>query len=199
MCLRSGARIRRADCLRAARRHLSVYRPSVVIVDLGLPDGSGLDLISECASAIPRVSGLLGLSGDSSLESAAINAGADGFLGKPLDNIAAFQQVVLSALPRSYRPAGPRSVSQVRISPDPMAYRDDMNRIADMLEDSRDGPVLDYVAQFLDGVARSANDTALARAANDLAAARAKGRVAPETVPALMDMIKARITREVAI
>src|SRR6056297_3089561 len=60
MCLRSGARIRRADCLRAARRHLSVYRPSVVIVDLGLPDGSGLDLISELSSAIPRVSGLLG-------------------------------------------------------------------------------------------------------------------------------------------
>ena len=47
LCLRSGARIRRADCMRAARRHLQVYRPSVVIADLGLRDGNGIDLIQE--------------------------------------------------------------------------------------------------------------------------------------------------------
>ena len=35
LCLRSGARIRRADNLAAAHRHLRVYRPSVVIVGYG--------------------------------------------------------------------------------------------------------------------------------------------------------------------
>ena len=41
LCLKSGARLRRADCLRAANRHLRVYRPAVIIVDLHGADQEG--------------------------------------------------------------------------------------------------------------------------------------------------------------
>ncbi len=91
LSIRSGARIRRADSLAAAHRHLAVYRPSVVIVDIGLPDGSGADLIAELARARPRVPAILGMSGDPEAEPAARAAGADAFLAKPVESLALFQ------------------------------------------------------------------------------------------------------------
>ena len=87
LCLRSGARIRRADSLRSARRHLQVYRPSVAIIDLGLPDGSGLDLIIDLVANSPRPEVILGTSGDPYSQEAAIKAGADGFLAKPVTSL----------------------------------------------------------------------------------------------------------------
>jgi two-component system, OmpR family, KDP operon response regulator KdpE len=172
LCLRSGARIRRADCLKAARRHLQVYRPSVLIVDLGLPDGSGEDLIRDLAAAHPRVSVLLGTSGDDFAQEAAIAAGADGFLAKPITSLAAFQQAILSRLPDGRMPSGLRVLPDDSVIPDRMAFQDDMAHVADVLTDRQDAKVLDYVAQFVGGVARSAGDMALAEAAAALARAR---------------------------
>jgi len=34
MAIRSGARLRRADCLASAQRHMNLFRPDVVITDL---------------------------------------------------------------------------------------------------------------------------------------------------------------------
>jgi DNA-binding response OmpR family regulator len=99
LCLRSGARIRRADSLRSAARHLSVYRPSVVIVDIGLPDGSGTALLRDLSRAQPRVAVLLAISGDDAQREAALAAGADDFLPKPFTSLAAFQAAVLAQLP----------------------------------------------------------------------------------------------------
>lgn len=199
ICLRSGARVRRADCLRSARRHLKVYRPSVVIVDMGLPDGSGVDLIAELAEATPRVSGLLGLSGDPETEAHARQAGADGFLTKPMASLAEFQQAVLAVLPEAQQPRGPRILYDDTVVPDRMAYRDDMNHAATLLEEDADGQILDYVAQFLRGVARSAEDNVLAEAAHDLAARHAQGENSAKAVARVIGLVQERIRTRVAI
>ncbi|MBJ6370915.1 response regulator [Sedimentitalea arenosa] len=200
LCLRSGARIRRADCLKSARRHLQVYRPSVVIADLGLPDGSGLDLIRELAEASPKVPVILGTSGDDTGEEAAIAAGADGFLPKPITSLALFQNAVLSRLPADQRPLGPRVVQDDSVCPDLMAYQDDMAHVADVLKDrAEEGKTLDYVAQFVGGVARSAQDTALEQAAASLAAARKSGAPVAGDTARIAGLVRERLEQKQAI
>ena len=175
LCLRSGARIRRADCLRSARRHLATYRPSVVIIDLGLPDGSGEELIRDIASAAQRVPVILGTSGNPDGEDIARRAGADGFLAKPIESLAEFQTAVLSALPDDAQPQGLRPVPDDVVAPDPLALRDDLNHVAEILSEGADEEGLAYLEQFLPGVALSARDTTLTAAVADLAKARDVG------------------------
>ena len=52
--------------------HLQVYRPSVVIVDIGLPDGDGTELIEEVHAASPRVPVVLATSGGSPAAAASL-------------------------------------------------------------------------------------------------------------------------------
>jgi CheY-like chemotaxis protein len=199
LCLRSGARIRRADCLKSARRHLQVYRPSVVIIDLGLPDGSGAELISELSVACPRVDVILGTSGDSFSEEIALAAGADGFLAKPVSSVAVFQNTILSALPPERQPAGPRLVNDEPVLPDPLAYRDDMAHAADVLDDRDDERVISYLTQFLAGVARSAGDRTLQQAAEDLAEARRCGRPTGSGLARVAALVQDRLADRIAI
>lgn len=193
LCLRSGARIRRADSLRAARRHLQVYRPSAVIVDLGLPDGSGADLIRELRAAVPRVAVLLGMSGDAGAEVATMDAGADGFLAKPVTSLAAFQSAILSRMPMDRQPPGPRVVSDEHVHPDMLALQDDLEQIAFRLE-KLDEDDIDYVAQFIGGIARSANDDALAAAAGALARARHEGAPLVTQTRQIAGLLQARLS-----
>ena len=127
MCLRSGARIRRADCIGSAERHLHVYRPTIAIVDLGLPDGSGLDLITRMDAMRPRVPVLLGTSGaDRAMAQAAVmKAGGDGFLAKPIESLAQFQNAIMSHLPAEICARMPRPVDDGAIEPDLIAFRED--------------------------------------------------------------------------
>lgn len=176
LCLRSGARIRRADSLAAAHRHLSVYRPSIVIIDLGLPDGSGAELIAELNQANPRVAVILGISGDDNCRQQALDAGADGFFAKPIESLGVFQETVLAVLPEGEGPTSPRIVPSDIIHPDLVSLQDDLVHMAEVINTSPQGATLDYIAQFLGGVARSAHDDDLEAAAAGLAFSRAQGR-----------------------
>ncbi|MDF1855253.1 response regulator [Pseudooceanicola sp.] len=199
LCLRSGARIRRADCLRSAHRHLQVYRPSVVIVDLGLPDGSGADLITELTSAMPRVSVVLGLSGDDGAKARALGAGADGFIAKPVESLAQFHTALLRHLPPDRQVAQQRPVTQDMVHPDRIAFRDDMAHLAEVLSKNLEDTTLDYLAQFLGGLARSARDQELISAAVALAMSRKEGRATRSDVARIAGLVQERLTDRAAI
>lgn len=196
LCLRSGARIRRADSLKSARRHLAVYRPSVVIVDLGLPDGSGTDLIRELAAATPRVGVILAISGDRGSEEAARRAGADDFLEKPIESLAAFQQKVLEQLPTDARPRRLRLVSNDVVEPDPLALLDDLTHITDVLTgaDDLDPGSITYAVQFLCGLARIAHDAPLEEAATSLSTHHQKGEPIGGDVAQIAGLVQERLT-----
>lgn len=167
MCQKSGARVRRADSLEHGRRHLRVYRPTVAIIDLGLPDGVGEDLIRELAKGSPRIDAILGMSGDPFAGDRAIKAGADGFISKPIHSIAEFQSALIAVLPTERSPVGPRAADTTPIEPDPLALRDDLRHAAEVLSN---GDISEqyYVAQFVSGLARSSDDPDLLAAAEAL-------------------------------
>lgn len=199
LCLRSGARIRRADCLRSAHRHLQTYRPAVVIVDLGLPDGSGADLIAELAALPGRSTVVLGTSGDAAGEALALAAGADGFLAKPVESLAVFQNLILGALPPTARPEISAALGNVLVAPDHLALRDDLSHAAEMLGATPDAATIDYLTHFLAGLARSARDPALEAAAASLARERATGTGTGAGVARVAGLVRARLAAGNAI
>ncbi len=199
LCLRSGARIRRADSLRSAQKHLKVYRPTVAIIDIGLPDGSGIELIRELSNSHPRIQVILGTSGDVDGKPRALAAGANDFLHKPIANISTFQALVLKHLPPEHQPVGPRPVSDERIEPDAIALQDDLSHVQEIL--CRDMKTADvaYVTQFARGLAKSASDRALENAVELLARHNAERRDLRADITLLRNMIADRLSVNVAI
>lgn len=199
MCLHSGARLRRADCLRSARRHLQVYRPSAILVDLGLPDGAGEDLISDLSTALPRVAAIIGTSGDEGAASRAMQAGADAFLPKPVANLGTFQNIILNALPPDRQPSGPRPLRDEVIHPDPMAYRDDLGHISLLVEDSLSPRMIRYISQFLIGIARAAEDNELLLCAQSLSETLDRKESPARTLAHLAALLQERVADRAAI
>ncbi|MDC0738166.1 response regulator [Cognatishimia sp. SS12] len=193
MCLKSGARIRRADSLRAARRHLRAYRPSVAIIDLGLPDGSGLDLIRDLTQPSSAGMTVLAFSGEETAEKPALAAGANGFLAKPVVSLPAFQAAILCHLPAERRPPPLRSISDTKVTPDPMTFADDLCHAAKVLQKSQNDANLRYAAQFLSSLAQSAGDGALKSEAEDLMAQRRAGKPISPGLTRLSALLQQRL------
>ena len=165
MCITSGARLRRADCMTSARRHLRIYRPDVAIVDMGLPDGDGAELIAELAQANPRTQTIIGLSADPSRATAAMEGGADSFIEKPLNSVAGFQSAILMNLPHHRRPMDIRLLPDLAFEADQRALQEDLIHALELLNNTKDGANSGYLAAFVTGVARTASDPTLEQAA----------------------------------
>lgn len=190
MSLHSGARLRRADCLAAARRHLGAYTPSVTLVDLMLPDGSGADLIRDLV-ARDSIAPVIATSGLAGGEAEARAAGAQGFLAKPVASLALFQQTILQALPPEARPRGPRTLAVGCPAPDRIALRDDLAHARSLISHGGAPDGLSYLAGFLEGLGRAASDGELYEAGRALRRALATG--AEDEVDRLNRLLTARL------
>ena len=188
----SGARVRRADSLHAASRHLAIYRPNVVIVDLGLPDGDGMALISHLASASTPIHGIVAMSGHdrSAWQEAALAGGASACLEKPIPSLATFQECILSVLPdreSRHRPSDAEVAMTGRASV-LRALTEDLRRAQSLLieaERTEDAETAAYCAQFLGSVGEMLGDGELADAARGAQDAAGAGR--------LLDLIDRRL------
>ena len=69
--------------LAGARRMLIEAKPDVVLLDLGLPDGDGLELVAEVADGRPEAPAVLVVSGNGLALERALELGARDFLHKP--------------------------------------------------------------------------------------------------------------------
>ena len=128
-----------------------------------------------------------------------MTAGADGFLTKPVESLATFQQSILSILPRAEGPVPPRIVPKDVIEPDEIAFQDDLSHAAALMRKDADEGMQDYIAQFLGVLARSAHDNSLEAAASSLAQARAEGRTTGQDWARVEGLVQDRLARRVAL
>lgn len=97
-----GIRIETAGSLAAARASIESILPDVALVDIGLPDGSGIDLISELNRDNPHVMSIVtSVFDDDTHLFAALGAGASGYLLKDQsrDNLTEMLQRIAEGQP----------------------------------------------------------------------------------------------------
>jgi two-component system, cell cycle response regulator DivK len=95
-----GREVRAANSLAAAERALAEEQPAMIVLDVNLPDGNGLELTRKLKShpvtaSIPIVACTAGVTGDD--EHQALEAGCDAYVSKPID-LRRFATVIASML-----------------------------------------------------------------------------------------------------
>ena len=117
--------------LASARRMLARQAPDVLLTDLGLPDGSGIELIRETARAHPATDIMvISVFGDEGHVLASIEAGATGYILKdslPEEFVGLIQQlraggspispVIARQLLKRFRPTAPAPVASSASAP----------------------------------------------------------------------------------
>jgi DNA-binding NarL/FixJ family response regulator len=136
----------------------------MAIVDMGLPGEDGAELISELAQTSPRTQTVIGLSADPSRATAAMEAGADRFIEKPLNSVAGFQSAILMNLPNNRLPMDIRLLPDLAFEADQRVLQEDLVHALDLLN-KKEGAQPGYLAAFIAGVARTASDPTLEQAA----------------------------------
>jgi CheY-like chemotaxis protein len=95
-----GREVRSAGSLAAAERALAEERPAMIVLDLNLPDGSGLELTRKL-KAEPRTASIPIVACTAAVmpadEDRALAAGCDAFVAKPID-LRRFSEIISSIL-----------------------------------------------------------------------------------------------------
>lgn len=151
-----GARMRRAGTLAEAGRHLTLYRPDAVVVDLGLPDGPGERLIASLALNPRRPARIVALSALPERGDPALACGADVFLEKPVPGLRA---LAAALMPEAKLP---KSLDAPVAAPDRRSLRDDLESVSALLQGNPDSKACRYASEFLSGLALQTGDGPLA-------------------------------------
>lgn len=110
---RRGYSVRCTCGLREARDALAVYQPNVIVMDLELPDGDGLELLRDLRQYDDPPKTLM-LSGAADDEIPVLNAGADDWMHKPYNCDIFFARLaVMTRMPEELaKPAAPPAAKE---------------------------------------------------------------------------------------
>ena len=89
-----GYEVRTADTVKAGIALVTEFKPDVLIVDMKLPDASGIDVLRVCRAELPNTKTLV-VTGyvDQKVMDEAENMGRDMFLQKPFDLVTLIEEI----------------------------------------------------------------------------------------------------------